>query len=279
MHTPVLCEFVIKHFENIEGKKIIDCTLGEGGHTFEIAMRGAKVLAIDADNSQVERFVKNNAKNIADFKIKTVNSNYADVKIVAEKEGFIGCDGILFDLGLSMYQINFGEGFSYKAGHQPLHMVIDTMCKQAGTAGAADVLAYKSESELKEIFEKYGEIMRADVVANKIVNSRKNKRIEKVSDLTDALKGFSESEMSKVFQALRIFVNDETSKITNGLNGAWEILRNGGVMQIITFHSGEDRVVKLWAREKGIKEVAKVIGRQVSDKSFERSAVLRVFKK
>lgn len=279
MHTPVLCEFVIKHFENIEGKRIIDCTLGEGGHTLAMAKRGAKVLAIDADNSQVERFVKNNSETIKDYGIKTTNGNYSDIKNIAQKENFSDCDGILFDFGLSMYQINFGEGFSYKAGHQPLHMVIDTMCKQKGAAGAADVLAYKSENELKEIFEKYGEIMRAGIVANKIVNSRKVRKIEKVSDLTDALKGFSEGEIAQVFQALRIFVNDETTRIKDGLNGAWETLRNDGIMQIITFHSGEDRVVKLWAREKKINEITKILGKQVSDKSFERSAVLRIFRK
>lgn len=276
MHTPVLINQVLEHFENIPGSQIIDCTLGEGGHTLALASRGAKMLSIDADESQLLNFHVAHKSEIDNLGIITTQANYKDIKSVAIENGFDNCDGIIFDLGLSMHQINTGEGFSYKHGHQPLHMVIDTMCKQKGAAGAADVLAYKSEGDLVNIFEKYGGIESSTRIARSIVNARSLKKIETVSDLIKVLEFVEKVDLARVFQALRIYVNKEYENITMGLNGAWDVLKTNGVLQIITFHSGEDRIVKLWSKGKKSK---KVVGRKLSQNKFEKSAVLRILKK
>ncbi len=276
MHTPVFCDYVLTHFENIRGKKIIDCTLGEGGHTLALAKGGAKVLSLDADEEQISNFQVAHKSEIDDFGIITAQANYKDVESVAKEYGFGDCDGVLFDLGLSMNQINTGEGYSYKQGHQPLHMVIDTVCKQKGAARAADVLAYKSEAELASIFEKYGELGSSANIARSVAMARKIKKIVTVDDFVRSLGDIEKSDLARIFQAIRIYVNDEYENIVSGIDGAWKVLKTGGILQTITFHSGEDRIVKSWSKGKKSK---KIVGRRVSKSKFEKSAILRILTK
>lgn len=280
MHTPVLCAQVIDHFDKLYGKKIIDCTLGEGGHTLEMAKRGAKVLAIDADEEQIKRFIKSNSKSISEYKIEVVRSNYSDIVEVANANNFTNCDGILFDLGLSMNQIHSDQGFTYKNRHQPLHMLVDTVRAKMGAAKAADVLAYISEYEFADILERYSEVRDAQKIASNFVRGRSKKSILTVGDLCDALGDEIEnSQLAQIFQAIRIHVNDEIEGIRKGLKESLEVLKTGGVLQIITFHSVEDRLVKTWSKTVGLKEIDRVIGRNVSRSSFEKSAVLRIYQK
>jgi 16S rRNA (cytosine1402-N4)-methyltransferase len=278
MHTPVLVDLVIRNFDKLNGKKIIDCTLGEGGHTLAMVDAGATVLAIDADINQIDKFVAHHESIVKTGKVIVVNSNFLEIADLAKKHNFTNCDGVLFDFGLSMEQIkNTNQGFSYKPSNQPLKMTIDS--NSLGAAGAADYLAYSDHEELTNIFEKYGEVIDARQIAKKIIMARKQKAIVDVSDLLKVIGDSDKKLVSKLFQALRMVVNDELEVIKLALNGAWQTMKNEAILQTISFHSGEDRVVKLWARKMGAIEVAKVVGRNISNNKFERSAVLRVLQK
>ncbi len=280
MHTPVFLEKVLSHVHIPQDTRYIDATLGEGGHTLALARKGLQVLAIDADTTQIEAFRQKNRSEETGSRITVVEGNYAQVASIARTNGFDQCDGVLFDLGLSMRQLTEGEGFSYKHLHQPLDMIIDTIAKQGGATRAADVVASYSYEELKTMFEKFGERIHADRIAGAIVGSRSKKRIETVGDLVQIVgKVASQQDMPAIFQAIRIEVNREFEKLSQGLHGAWEVVRPGGTIQVITFHSGEDRLVKLWARKLALREVAKYVGRAVSQDRFERSAVLRVYER
>jgi 16S rRNA (cytosine1402-N4)-methyltransferase len=177
-----------------------------------------------------------------------------------------------------MNQMYYGEGFSYQFPLQPLNLVIDSQAKQKGAARAAEVVTEYDEQRLTNILMKYGELKRAADIARAIVRYRSTHEIKTVGDLLTGLEGtLYNNEHAALFQALRIEVNQEYEQITKGLEGAIEILGVGGKLAVITFHSGEDRVVKLWARKKGLKELVRIRGNQVSDKSFERSSILRIY--
>ncbi len=282
MHTPVLLEHVLKHLDIKPGMKIIDATFGEGGHTHGMLMHGASILAIDADADQIKRYESSalNKQITAEQKMRMllVQGNYGDLKDIALVHGFDQADAALFDLGLSMNQMYHGEGFSYQFLLQPLNLVIDSQAKQKGAARAAEVVTQYSEDQLSNIFLKYGELKRAQILAGAIVRYRSDHQIETVGDLLAALQDkLYEDEQAALFQALRIEVNQEYEQIEKGLEGAREVVRHGGKIAVITFHSGEDRLVKLWARKKVLKEIVKVIGRKVSRNAFERSAILRIY--
>jgi 16S rRNA (cytosine1402-N4)-methyltransferase len=278
MHTPVLLEQVLTHLDIKPGMKIADATFGEGGHTQAFLILGASVLAIDADEEQIKRFVNTNKDTIPNKNLQLVLGNYADIAEIARQNKFDKVDAVLFDLGLSMNQMYYGEGFSYQFPLQPLNLVIDSQAKQKGAARAAEVVTEYDEQRLTNILMKYGELKRAPDIARAIVRYRSKHEIKTVGDLLTGLEGtLYSNEQAALFQALRIEVNQEYEQITKGLEGAIEILGDGGKLAIITFHSGEDRVVKLWARKKGLKELVRVRGKQVSDKSFERSSILRIY--
>lgn len=279
MHTPVLLQQVLSHIHKERDTRYIDCTLGEGGHTRALARMGLRVLALDADAEQIRAFEQVPILIEERNRITLVQSNFAFVDEVAEKHGFKGADGILFDLGLSMSQINSERGFSYKHLHQPLDMVIDTRAKQRGTARAADVVACYDKEELVNMFETLSERLHAGALAEAIIARRVHAPIKTVGDLVSALQGIVEnSGLSAVFQALRMEVNEELEGLKMGLEGAFNTVKTGGTIQTITFHSVEDRTVKLWARKRGLIEIAKYVGRELSRESYEQSAVLRVYK-
>ena len=280
MHTPVLLEKVLSHVHIPQDTRYIDCTLGEGGHTLALARMGLRVLAIEADRTQKDVFKHRDMSEKLTSKITVIEGNYAQIATIAADYGYDQCDGVLFDLGLSMRQMAEGEGFSYKHLHQPLDMIIDTVAKQGGATRAADVVALYSYEELKSLFERFGERIHADKIAGAIVAGRSKQPILIVGDLIQIVgRVTSQRDIPAIFQALRIEVNREFEKLTQGLQGALTVVRPGGLIQVITFHSGEDRLVKLWARKSALKALAKYVGRMVSRDRYERSAVLRVYER
>lgn len=280
MHTPVFLDFVMRHVHKQTDTRYIDCTLGEGGHTRALAQAGLSVLALDADQEQIDAFKAQNIPSEEMSHIVAVQANFAFVADKAKEYGFIGADGVLFDLGLSMNQIHRNRGFSYKHLHQPLDMVLDTIAKQRGTARAADVVALYTYEELVALFEQYAERVNAGAIARSIVNYRMTHPIQTVGDLISAIgSSVGAHEIPAIFQSIRMDVNEEIGCLKSGLDGALEVVRPGGTIQIISFHSVEDRVVKLWARRAGLREIAKYVGRELSDNDFEKSAVLRVYER
>lgn len=282
MHTPVLLTQVLTHFDIQPGMKIVDCTFGEGGHTEAMIGEGANVLALDADQTQIDRYTQQTSQKVLAMmksgKLILTRGNYEDIETIVDGHHFSPVDAVLFDLGLSMNQIHFGEGYSFQFPHQPLDLVIDSLAKQKGTTRAADVVSGYSESELQVMFSRYAELVYAPKLAQSIVTYRKTNLIQTVGDLLCAIGSVaSKSDYAAIFQALRIEVNNEYPKIIAGLEGSLKVLRHGGKIGIISFHSGEDRLIKNWARNKGIKEIVKVKGKDVSSQTFERSAILRVY--
>ena len=289
-HVSVLLQDVLDYLKPRSGGVYIDATLGGGGHSLEILKQGGQVLAIDQDQDAIDH-IKNELK-IDNAKLTIVHDNFAHIGEIARQNGLGppsgGVDGILFDLGISSHHVDTAErGFSFlKEG--PLDMRMD----MSGQVTAADLVNGLTERELSELFTRYGEEPFAKRIAKAIVQERKNGPIFKTTQLAEVIRRVIPGHTAvhpatKVFQALRIAVNDELHVIDSALVQSIELLRPGGRLVVISFHSLEDRIVKqtFSTYEK------KGIGKQVlkkplvpSEKEQEvnnrsRSAKLRVFEK
>lgn len=235
-HIPVLLKEAVDGLNVQTGRKYIDATFGAGGHTAEIEKRGGKVLGIDFDKST-------NAP---------VRGNFRDIAKIAQEHGFDKVDGILFDLGVSSLQLDTPErGFSYRF-KGPLDLRFD----QTKGKRASDIVNTYSEGELYEIFSRFGEEERAGALARTIVRARQVEPIQTTERLVEVVDG-SSSVLSRIFQALRIEVNDELGALKAGLTGAKALLRDNGRLVVISFHSLEDRIAKRVLREPGWKAINK----------------------
>lgn len=252
-HTPVLLPEVIEGLQVLEGKRYIDATLGGGGHALEIAGRGGIVLGIDTDGQALEE-VRTRVKQDGVKGLSLVQGNFRDIKEIAIKEHFDKVDGILFDLGVSSHQLDTPKrGFSYRFTGAPLDLRLD----QTQGETAAQLVNRISEGELYEIIATFGEEELARSIAYSIGRARAVKKIETVGDLIAVIEKVAGSGVrgnpvrSRVFQALRIAVNDELGSLKKGLSEAKELLRRGGRLVVISFHSLEDRMVKKFMRQEG----------------------------
>lgn len=274
MHTPVLLQEVIDGLDIRQGGRYIDATVGEGGHTRAMLGKGAFVLGIDQDAAQIEKL----KTSISSDKFMAVCANFSSIEEVAKKQGFDKADGILFDLGISWRQLSeAGKGLSYKALDEELDMRLSTECEQS----AADIVNTFSEDELYSVFAKNSEEIRSQDIARTIVEERKYHKIKKVKDLLrsidKALGAASEWSYGRIFQALRIEVNDEFGSLEKGLEQAVRLISPEGRIAVITFHSVEDRMVKRFIREGHYRQISKKAIAGDRTLSFERSAKLRVF--
>ena len=226
----------------------IDGTAGGAGHSSEIAKKldGGRLIAIDQDEIAVA--VATERLNALGKNTTVVRSNFCELAKVCRELGLEGIDGVLLDLGVSSYQLDTAErGFSYSAD-APLDMRMDNRC----SLSAYEVVNTYSEQELKRILFDYGEERFAPAIASAIVKKREKKPIETTAELSDIIKyamppaaregGHHPAKRS--FQAIRIEVNRELDVIEPAIKGAVEMLRSGGRIAIITFHSLEDRIVK-----------------------------------
>ncbi|MBR5472609.1 MAG: 16S rRNA (cytosine(1402)-N(4))-methyltransferase RsmH [Clostridia bacterium] len=222
----------------------IDGTAGGAGHSSEIARRltTGRLIALDQDPDAV----KTAAERLKGYNATVVQCNFSEMKQATKDLGIDGVDGILLDLGVSSYQLDNGErGFSYK-----YDAPLDMRMSQSGTT-AADLVNSLSVDELTKIFRDYGEEKFAYKIANRIVSERQNKKIETTIELADIIASCypaaarrDGNPARKCFQAIRIAVNDELGHLERVLDDAFELLNEGGVLSIITFHSLEDRIVK-----------------------------------
>lgn len=245
-HIPVLKDEVIEGL-NIKGDGIyLDCTLGGAGHSSEILKRltSGKLLAFDQDISAIEASRQRLEKISNNFKI--YNMNYSQAPRVLREEG-IKVDGILMDIGVSSHQIDTPErGFSYMH-NAPLDMRMD----RTQDFTAKDLLNEYSEDELTEIFLKYGEEKWSKRIAQFIVERRKENPLETTFDLVDVIKAAVPAGARKnghpakrVFQAVRIKVNEELKVLEDTIPELVNCLNPKGRFLVISFHSLEDRIVK-----------------------------------
>ncbi len=278
MHTPVLLQQTLDALKVQRGGLYIDCTFGAGGHAYEIAKRGGKVLAIDYDKRAVEE-KKNEAKVC---EIELVYGNYADIETIAEENGFKPCSGILFDLGLSMEQIGQeARGFSYKKERAPLDMRLSTDIDLT----AAEIVTNYSEEQLYETLVGGAEELNSRPIVQSIIKSRRLKPIRVVGDLNEAIKlsgqyekGNLEKVLRRVYQALFIEVNNEYENLRSGLQGAVKCIDTNGVIAVICFHAGHDRIVKRFAKQERLRSKS-IKGSHATMQRYERSATLRILQK
>ncbi len=250
-HISVMREEVVEGLDVQRGAKYIDATVGSGGHAVEIAKLGAIVLGIDTDPTAVTLARLELTKTgVKDWKI--VQGNFRDIEAIAKREGFERVRGILFDLGVSSMQLDTPDrGFSYRFTDAPL----DLRMNQSEGEPAAQLVNRISEDELYDIFSTYGEEELARVIAHALYRARSVKKIETVGDVVEVIENITKDRneryatLSRIFQALRIAVNDELQSLRQGLAGAKHLLIPGGRLVVISFHSLEDRTVKRFMRE------------------------------
>jgi 16S rRNA (cytosine1402-N4)-methyltransferase len=218
----------------------VDGTLGRAGHTKEILRRGGKVIGIDRDDDALNAVAMLEAEGL-----KAVKGNHGDVAMIVRNEGLEFVDGILLDLGVSSPQLDEGgRGFSFRSDG-PLDMRMD---RSRGVT-AADVVRDLDEAELTEIFRTYGEEPNARRIAKAIVKARGESPIETTLRLADiiertVMRRGAHHPATRVFQALRMYVNDEIRELQRALEGGIACLKPGGRMVVITFESLTDRIVK-----------------------------------
>lgn len=251
-HIPVLLAEVLTAAKVEPGQRWIDGTFGRGGHSQALLGKGALVLGLDQDGAAEAAARALEARWHGKF--KWIRNNFKNLKTCSQEHGWDQVDGILLDLGVSSPQLDAAErGFSFRS-EGPLDMRMD----QNGDLTADQVINQFSAEDLGRIFYEYGGEKEARRVARFLVERRKNTSIRTTTQLADlvakALPHYRRAggihPATKVFQALRIAVNREEEALLAALPQAVEMLKTGGILEIISFHSGEDRVVKEFLRSR-----------------------------
>jgi 16S rRNA (cytosine1402-N4)-methyltransferase len=241
-HVPVLLQEVIDLLNIIPSGIYVDCTFGGGGHSKKILEKlnkEGRLIVFDQDEDA--------RKNLPDDdRVIFVPHNFRHLQRFLRFHKILKVNGILADLGVSSHQINVPErGFSTR-----FNAAMDMRMNQKETKTAGDVLKNYSEERLHKIFEQYGEVTNSKTLAKTIVALRKMESLNTINEFKNAVypivKGNPEKYFAQVFQALRIEVNDELNALKEMLEQAVNVLDEGGRIAVITFHSLEDRIVKIF---------------------------------
>jgi 16S rRNA (cytosine1402-N4)-methyltransferase len=243
-HAPVLADKVVELLR--DAKSVLDGTLGGGGHAHALLEAGVRdVTGVDRDPDALA-VARDRLRAFEEAgRFRAVRSNYADVTDVAELRG-VTFEGILLDLGVSSRQVDAPErGFTFREG-APLDM---RMGGSADDETAADVLNSRDERSLASIFRDFGDEHRAPRLAREVVRRRATQAFATSDDFVRAIRGAlgprsGPGDFARLFQALRIAVNDELTGLERALPALRDRLRPGGTLAVITYHSGEDRLVK-----------------------------------
>lgn len=289
-HVPALLNEAVLLLKVKPRQKYIDATLGGGGHSREIVKQGGEVLGIDADPEAIE-FVGKKLAEACPAPLRVVWGNFKEIDRIAKENNFENVDGILFDLGVSSHQLETAErGFSFNL-KGPLDMRMDPKLK----ISAKELVNGLTEGELGELFFKLGGEKFARRFAGAICRARQTKPIETSDELAEIIVKASPGgrkidrihPATRVFQAIRIAVNDELNCLRETLPKAVNLLNKGGRLVVISFHSLEDRIVKNYFKKEQEKEVLTIVTkkpieptrREVSQNPRARSAKLRAAEK
>ena len=247
MHISVLLNECIQNLNLKDDSVIVDATLGYAGHSSEILKRipNGFLYAFDQDEEAIKSSRERLSKIASNYEI--IHSNFVNIKAELEKRNVTHVDGILFDLGVSSPQLDEGErGFSFHSDAK-----LDMRMDKRNKLSAYEVVNEYSYEKMTEIFFKYGEEKYARNIAKKIVESRKEKRIETTLELANIISSSvppkyrrEKNPSRKVFQAIRIEVNDELNVFAKSLNYALDLIDIDGRICVITFHSLEDKICK-----------------------------------
>ncbi len=280
-HEPVLLAEALEGLAVRPGGSYIDCTLGDAGHAAAVLAASApsgRLLGIDADPDALA--ASRRVLSPYGSRVRLIQSNFASVAEVARAEGFAPADGVLFDFGLSARQIEVGDrGFSFQRA-APLDM---RFTPDEGPT-AADLIDTLSEGELTDLIGRLGEEPRARRIARAILAARPINDAAQLADIVRRASGYRRGRThpaTRTFQALRIAVNAELERLAQGLEAAFEVLRAGGRLVAIAYHSLEDRIVKNFIRgTDGLDAINKKVIRpsaaEVARNRRSRSARLRV---
>jgi 16S rRNA (cytosine1402-N4)-methyltransferase len=310
IHKPVLVKEVIKYLHIKNQARYIDATVGLGGHTLEILKRGGVVLGIDFDpeilshaKKRLEAFCRSDAcptpNHIRGQSFKLVQGNFREIDQIAEEYGFLSVAGVIIDLGISSFHLKrHVRGFSFKDESSYLDMRLNP-----NTQGvkASDLLNGLRKDQLIKLFEVVLGKNAVKSLVNEILIAREKKPFKKVGDLLEVVdlaglrtKGRRYKRHKKnihpatnVFLALRIAVNNELDSIQVALPKAIKLLGRGGRLLVISFHSGEDRIVKRFNKKKQDTREAKIVTKkpvkpsnaEVDRNPSSRSAKMRVLEK
>ena len=246
-HAPVLADEILELFN--EARTILDCTLGGGGHSAALLANGAIVTAIDRDPQAIaaSRARLDSYEASGRFRVILGNFAEADRLLPHTSEKF---DGILADLGVSSHQFDdASRGFSFREG-APLDMRMGELDEET----AAEFLNSSPEEDLARVFREYGDEPKARRLAKEVVRRRSNRDFRTSDDLVGAIRAVlgprsNAGDFARIFQALRIAVNDEIDSLSRALPVLRDKLAERGIFAVISYHSGEDRVVKHTMRE------------------------------
>jgi len=287
-HKPVLLTETLQALNLKQRGFYIDATFGGGGHSSAILQtdKTIKLAGIDWDKHAIEHAAP--LQELYADRLELIWGSFAHLYKIIKKHKLPKADGILADFGTSQNQITQRDGFSIFAD-RPLDM---RMSNSHFKTTATEIINYATEQELCEIFWKYGEERFAKQIVKKIIEERKKKKITTTGQLAQLIKSvvFSKTKVhpaTRVFQALRIFVNQELENISAFLPVAFDALKPGGRLVCISFHSLEDRIVKQFVKDmvitgKGLEVSKKVIvatPEEISSNPSCRSAKLRVIEK
>lgn len=247
LHVTVMKDEALDLLQVRQGGRYIDGTVGLGGHTEAMLERSSpdgRVLGIDRDQKALQLASERLAR--FESRVVLVHGNYADIADIAASASFTGADGVLLDLGVSSMQLDEGErGFSFMRDG-PLDMRMDT----SRGPTAADLVNTYPEKELADLIFRYGEESASRRIAAAIVRARAEAPITttaRLAEIVSQAKGGRQSRIhpaTQTFQALRMAVNEELEGVERGAEGALNVLRQGGRLAVISFHSLEDRAVK-----------------------------------
>jgi 16S rRNA (cytosine1402-N4)-methyltransferase len=236
-HIPVLLNETISLFSQMNDGYFIDCTLGFGGHSEAILKNfpNIKLIGIDQDIEALE-FAKNRLKSFSD-RVEFINGRASEVLANLPKDLQIA--GILADIGVSSYQLdNKDRGFTFDSDE------LDMRMDKSRDFSAKDVVNFYSKEDLEKLLREYGECRRYKKVANAIISKRPLKSNRELADILGKLGIKNKKTLAKIFQAIRIEVNNELGELKNLLENVKKIVKKGTILGIITFHSLEDRIVK-----------------------------------
>jgi 16S rRNA (cytosine1402-N4)-methyltransferase len=246
-HAPVMVEQVVALLSGAE--QVLDCTLGGGGHSEALLASGSSVVALDRDEAAITEARKRLAPYEASGRFLALRGNFGEIDRIPELQGRL-FDAILADLGVSSHQIDADDrGFSFRPG-----ALLDMRMDRRSTTTAAELLNTLDESDLSQIFRDYGDEPRANRLAREIVRRRDRRAMQVSDDLVDAIRGtfgarMGPGDFARLFQAVRIAVNDELEVLETALPLLRDKLKPGGRLAIISYHSGEDRLAKHTMRE------------------------------
>lgn len=286
-HSPVLLSETITSLSVFSGGIYVDATLGHGGHTIEILKRGGIVYGFDQDPSNLEVATTRIKELGLDTNFHPIHANFNQLKKIVNDQIKTKIDGLLADLGLSQnQQTNQNRGFSFNDASS-LDMRLDPSTQELT---AEEIINTYSFDELYEIFTKLGQELYSKPIILQIIRERQKTPIKNGQVLADIIRKYYHQRhvrtkidpATKIFLSLRIVVNQENNNLIKLLEQSLEVVKNNGSVSIITFHSGEDRLVKNFITQNSSKisepKIIKPTFSEIRQNPLSRSSILRSYK-